>query len=433
MWFFLTASMDSSFRSPSSAPPLAACRRAIVGLRQRARMRHGFYALDFDEPTLEQTYRAQRLRALLPMLRIGQLAGVLGVVLFFVLDALLWGRFESPWLWGPLLCLYVPGNLLVLALSFMPDVAMRQRLYRAAPAVALLSTLAIMLAIAAAARQGLPVLYEAVVGQQIYCACLICLAFRQAWPVTLVGAGFFVVTQLWAGRGADEQFLHGLLVVTASVIALAAAWVLERDTRLGWLRAQLLRGLAGHDLATGLASHRGFLVQAERALLAARRTGADVALILLDLDAFHRFNEKYGRAAGDMLLLRLAGRLLDARRHARDVAGRLGGGRFGLLLYGIGPAEARRLAGMLRLAVRGREPATDSAATDETGHAGASATIALVHCPAVEWPAAERFGTLLGRLEAALNTAKQGGQDRYVEVAEDASDPRPEMRPERAG
>jgi diguanylate cyclase (GGDEF)-like protein len=97
--------------------------------------------------------------------------------------------------------------------------------------------------------------------------------------------------------------------------------------------------LALTDELTGLGNGRRFAERLERDLERADVEGKRVALCLLDVDDFKRVNDGFGHAAGDAVLVSVAGLL----RHGGE-AFRLGGDEFALLLYGRDEGAALRIA-----------------------------------------------------------------------------------------
>ncbi len=96
---------------------------------------------------------------------------------------------------------------------------------------------------------------------------------------------------------------------------------------------------ASHDLLTGLPNRNALGERLARALAHARREGGEVALAFVDLDNFKVINDSLGHAAGDRLLMAIAGRLNAALR-AHDTVARYGGDEFVLILHHVGSVAA---------------------------------------------------------------------------------------------
>ncbi len=88
---------------------------------------------------------------------------------------------------------------------------------------------------------------------------------------------------------------------------------------------------AFHDSLTGLPNRALFLDRLEHALARARRRGADVVVVFLDIDDFKVINDSLGHGSGDQLLVQIGERLRRCIRSA-DTAARLSGDEFALLL-----------------------------------------------------------------------------------------------------
>jgi len=94
---------------------------------------------------------------------------------------------------------------------------------------------------------------------------------------------------------------------------------------------QRLQHMATHDPLTGLVTRSEFeRLCAEAITRAAHERGA-VAVLFVDLDAFKVINDSYSHATGDALLMRVAERI-RAQLSANDIAGRIGGDEFTILL-----------------------------------------------------------------------------------------------------
>lgn len=104
-----------------------------------------------------------------------------------------------------------------------------------------------------------------------------------------------------------------------------------------------LQQLALKDTLTGLGNRRFFDDAIAKAVLLAQRNDSSCALLLLDLDNFKQVNDIAGHAAGDEVLLTVAGCLRDTLR-ATDSLFRFGGDEFAVLLSGQDADSAQLVA-----------------------------------------------------------------------------------------
>ncbi|NAZ87234.1 EAL domain-containing protein [Kineococcus sp. T90] len=180
--------------------------------------------------------------------------------------------------------------------------------------------------------------------------------------------------------------------VTARVEALRALEV-ERDRTRAYQRR--IEDLARTDALTGLPDRRGLQ---ERTAAALDGRGA-VALLLCDLDGFRAVNDRFGHAAGDELLVRVAQRL-RAQLPAGAVAARLGGDAFLVALTGLDPERAQeraqQVAGRLARAV-----------ADPLGLDGVQVSIAASVGVAVAHGPGDGFEELLRRADEAVAARKR--------------------------
>lgn len=89
--------------------------------------------------------------------------------------------------------------------------------------------------------------------------------------------------------------------------------------------------LANNDFLTGIPNRRYFIERFEQFSAIASR-GGDFSIMILDIDHFKHFNDKYGHETGDAVLRIVSETLAEAIRDKYDVVGRLGGEEFGILL-----------------------------------------------------------------------------------------------------
>jgi diguanylate cyclase (GGDEF)-like protein/PAS domain S-box-containing protein len=164
-----------------------------------------------------------------------------------------------------------------------------------------------------------------------------------------------------------------------------------------------LRHDALHDPLTGLANRVLLRDHLERALAGVGRGRGEardaVALMFVDLDEFKHVNDSYGHAAGDRILVAVAGRLIGAVR-AADVVARQSGDEFAVLLPMIGSlAEATGTAERIL-----RELRRPIALGDQAVVVGGSLGVALATEPGVA------FDELIVQADAAMYAAKALGK-----------------------
>ncbi|GBG14640.1 uncharacterized protein NMK_2239 [Novimethylophilus kurashikiensis] len=111
-----------------------------------------------------------------------------------------------------------------------------------------------------------------------------------------------------------------------------------------------IRTLAMTDMLTKIFNRRAFMIQAEKELAAAERSGLPLSFLMIDIDHFKQVNDQYGHAAGDAALVGIAD-VLSANLRKQDTLGRYGGEEFCALLPGTDAAGAMALAEKLRVEV----------------------------------------------------------------------------------
>src|SRR5262249_49049884 len=127
-----------------------------------------------------------------------------------------------------------------------------------------------------------------------------------------------------------------------------------------------------------------------------------VALMMLDVDHFKSINDRFGHAAGDAALQSMAEVILSSHR-VTDVAGRIGGEEFAILLPETTRSDAAALAERLRVNSAERQLIYSATPIRLTVSIGVAA-----------WSAVDTLDALMIRADAALYEAKQTGRDRVV-------------------
>jgi diguanylate cyclase (GGDEF)-like protein/PAS domain S-box-containing protein len=145
----------------------------------------------------------------------------------------------------------------------------------------------------------------------------------------------------WGGELRERRFDGAPLTVLSSVSTLTgpdgarAGFVyVNRDVT----EQRLQEHAASHDALTGLANRRRLVNRIHDAAGRVHRGGGPMAVLFLDLNGFKPVNDRHGHAAGDELLVLVAGRLVNTVRTS-DFVARVGGDEFVVLLEQIGSAD----------------------------------------------------------------------------------------------
>ena len=180
-----------------------------------------------------------------------------------------------------------------------------------------------------------------------------------ALPVVVLTGDDDTATALAAVRhGAQDYLVKGAL--EPRQVELSLLYAVERSRT-----QRSLVNLAHLDELTGLTNRRGFVLEAERRLEAARRGGGGGVLFFFDLDGLKAINDTDGHLAGDKVLCD-TGAALRATFRTGDLLGRLGGDEFAALADGLPAAEARPVVARLtgKLAERNHLRADDEPALE---------------------------------------------------------------------
>src|ERR1700693_1623001 len=152
-----------------------------------------------------------------------------------------------------------------------------------------------------------------------------------------LAANVFVALAYLVAGGAMQfrgEFGYDVLcLVAVNIFCAVVAYMHEKPSRLRFLEAGLLREMVARDGLTGIQTRRMFDQHIQRIWLQALRENMRIAVLLVDIDCFKDYNDRYGHQAGDECLRAVAVSLNQCARRPLDFVARYGGEEFAVVLY----------------------------------------------------------------------------------------------------
>ncbi len=226
------------------------------------------------------------------------------------------------------------------------------------------------------------------------------------YGATLEGAA----RTLELGERLDDlaRLVSALREATAVMRARAEALEQElgrRDAELAHLRLDLAKAeeALSCDPLTGIGNRRLFDRALHKLVREARERAVPVALLMIDIDHFKNFNDKYGHQVGDLVLKLVAGKLAE-KAAPPGVAARYGGEEFALLMPSTDLDAAVRLAETIRSEMAHREVVLKAD--------GRRLGVITLSIGVAELRPDESAESFVARADAALYRAKASGRNR---------------------
>jgi diguanylate cyclase (GGDEF)-like protein len=205
-----------------------------------------------------------------------------------------------------------------------------------------------------------------------------------------------------------EQLYFGLLwIVLANGLGFAAANALQRGLRVQYAQKLVMQQLLATDALTGIANRRNFDTALADEWLRCGRSGQPLSLLMIDVDHFKAYNDRFGHQRGDECLRRVARALTDCVGRPGDLVARYGGEEFVCLLPEVGRRGAAKMARRMTAAI------ARIAIAHPDSPLGARLTVSIGVATVAD--IAGEPQTLLEFADKLLYAAKKDGRDRIVE------------------
>jgi diguanylate cyclase (GGDEF)-like protein len=306
--------------------------------------------LRFRDAELENqfilTYRASAR----PWIRVSLVVALSTVLGFAIIDhVLLVGpRLVHPDIWR--FGLQLPLVLIMLVLT---SPRWYVRWYQPAVQVAapLFAAGTVLMAIEATPEQ-LPLVAARLLLAAFYFYFMIGLTFGAAVRTNLILIGVYAGAAL-VGAIARNVAVYSLFVLLcANLIGGSGCYALEYANRRAFLERRRLSEVALHDGLTGLLNRAALEEQARGLWRHAQLARLPVSVLLIDIDHFKAYNDRYGHQAGDLCLQQVASAIRrSVARRPLDMVARYGGEEIIALLPGADRAHAAEVAAAILKAV----------------------------------------------------------------------------------
>ena len=206
-----------------------------------------------------------------------------------------------------------------------------------------------------------------------------------AFLMPALALGMFLVPRVFNAAlpdftSAESPALNLSIVLLAThIVAVLAIASYERNNRSlsERLDAEMAKHaqLANQDPLTGMANARFFDLELKRVLAQARPAEQGLAVIYCDLDYFKPINDEHGHSVGDQVLIAVGKRLQGVTKQGVDIAARIGGDEFAVILVNCAPADVALVSDRIRTSVTA--PIMIDGVTFQVG-------ISIGHCLAAE-------------------------------------------------
>ncbi len=367
-------------------------------------LRAGFPWLAFDAE-LEAEFRRAHLDENLHHLRINLCIATAITLAFSAVEAMALGSSLNRIPSMIRMLVMIPILLAALAASFSPQ---RHRFY---PPLALAAGIVFGVSVVAiqfiASLGGVLLLFPCLLLTAIFTYFMGGLGFYRA-----LASNVFVMLVYLAGGAAlqlpSRDFgFDAIAIVAANILCASVVYMHEKTSRMRFLEAGMLREMVARDGLTGIQNRRMFDQHIERTWHQAVRERQRVAMLLVDIDCFKDYNDRYGHQAGDECLRAVAVSLSQCARRPLDFVARYGGEEFAIVLY---EADREYLAEVL---TRIQRSIAELNIPHEASRVASRLTVSIGAANVL--PGANRTPDGLIQLaDEALYSAKEQGRNRVV-------------------
>jgi len=306
--------------------------------------------LRFPERELEHQFLLSYRAAARPWIRVSLVVALSTVLGFTVIDhwLLVGARLARPDIWR--FGLQLPLVLIMMVLT-APRLYLRWYQPAIQAAAPLFGVGTVLMAVEATPAQ-LPLVAARLLLAAFYFYFMLGLSFSAALRTNLLLIAAYATAALLGAIATPVAIYSLFVLLCANLIGGAGCYALEYANRVAFLERRRLAEVATHDGLTGLLNRAALEEQARSLWQHAQVARLPVSVMLIDIDHFKAYNDRYGHQAGDRCLREVAAAIRAAvRRRPLDVVARYGGEEIIAILVGGDRAAAASAAGSVLQAV----------------------------------------------------------------------------------
>jgi diguanylate cyclase (GGDEF)-like protein len=302
----------------------------LPDLPHSRQLKAGFPWLTF-EGELEPEFRQTVLDEKLGQIRVNLCLAITLVIVASAMQVTLLGHDLNRIAAKIHLLVMIPLLLACLAASFS---VRRQLIY---PPLTLAVSIVVGLGVVAiqliAALGGTTILFSGLVLTVIFIYFMGGLIFYHGLAANAVVTIVYLVAGIVLRLPGRDFGYNAMSIVAVNLFCASVVYMHEKTSRTRFLEGALLREMVARDGLTGIQNRRMFDQYIHHAWYQAIRESTRVAVLLIDIDCFKDYNDRYGHQAGDECLRAVALTLSRCARRPLDFVARYGGEEFAIVLY----------------------------------------------------------------------------------------------------
>jgi len=249
--------------------------------------------------------------------------------------------------------------------------------------------------------------YEGTIIYAFYCVFALGIPFRPALVAALISIAGFIGLMVVAPAYSDRVMMASVFVTGSLFTCVFAQYRVGKMVNLLKQSNAKFSSLSRLDALTELLNRRALMIEGERLLSLGKREKIAVAVFMLDLDDFKKYNDAFGHLQGDEAITVQADIMRAVFQRKTDILGRYGGEEFIVIVSGLSTEQVERRCNQLldRWKEEAMPHAKEAAFPIMSCSIGAAVVTTVTHT---------RLEALIAEADKALYEAKSAGKATYV-------------------